>query len=83
MGNMEAANAEVERIMKMSDAELIAEIGPENVERYAAEGRDSFRRAQIEILRRALEACATQLAHCLGPDTEAGRMARNALAVSR
>lgn len=34
---------------------------------------------KIAILREALEACETQLAHCLGPDTEAGRMAREAL----
>lgn len=34
---------------------------------------------KIALLREALEACATQLAHCLGPDTEAGRQARDAL----
>jgi putative heme degradation protein len=34
---------------------------------------------KIALLREALDACATQLAHCLGPDTEAGRQAREAL----
>lgn len=34
---------------------------------------------QIALLRIALSDCATQLAHCLGPDTEAGRQAREAL----
>lgn len=34
---------------------------------------------KVVLLREALEACATQLAQCLGPDTEAGRMARDAL----
>jgi putative heme degradation protein len=34
---------------------------------------------QIALLRSALDACATQLAQCLGPDTEAGRQAREAL----
>lgn len=33
----------------------------------------------VKLLREALDACATQLAHCLGPDTEAGRMAQEAL----
>ena len=34
---------------------------------------------KVALLRAALDACATQLAHCLGPDTEAGRQAREAL----
>lgn len=34
---------------------------------------------KVALLRTALDACSRQLAHCLGPDTEAGRMAREAL----
>ena len=34
---------------------------------------------KVAMLREALEACETQLAHCLGPDTEAGRLAREVL----
>lgn len=34
---------------------------------------------KIAMLRAALEDCETQLAHCLGPDTEAGRYAREVL----
>lgn len=33
----------------------------------------------IKMLRAALDDCAKQLAHCLGPDTEAGRRAREVL----
>jgi putative heme degradation protein len=34
---------------------------------------------KVALLRDALDACAKQLAHCLGPNTEAGRQAREAL----
>ena len=34
---------------------------------------------KVALLRDALKDCATQLARCLGPDTEAGRKARAAL----
>jgi predicted ArsR family transcriptional regulator len=34
---------------------------------------------KVQLLREALTACATQLAHCLGPNTEAGRIAKRAL----
>ena len=34
---------------------------------------------KVALLRTALADCAKQLAHCLGPDTEAGRQAREAL----
>lgn len=34
---------------------------------------------RVQMLRDALKACSKQLAHCLGPDTEAGRMAKRAL----
>lgn len=45
-----------------------------------AEGRANARLiAAAPDLLDALEACAEQLAHCLGPDTEAGRKARAAL----
>lgn len=34
---------------------------------------------KVKVLRSALKACMTQLAHCLGPETEAGRVAKRAL----
>lgn len=34
---------------------------------------------KVEILRSALKTCMTQLAHCLGPQTEASRIAKRAL----
>ncbi len=36
----------------------------------------------VELLRDALKGCAKQLAHCLGPNTEAGRKAKAALAAT-
>lgn len=36
----------------------------------------------VLLLRDALAACAKQLAHCLGPDTEAGRQAAAALEIT-
>ena len=37
----------------------------------------------VALLRDALVDCAKQLAHCLGPNTEAGRKAKAALAATR
>ena len=37
----------------------------------------------VAMLRDALADCAKQLAHCLGPNTEAGRKAKAALAATR
>lgn len=37
------------------------------------------REDKMTMLREALMECSKQLAHCLGPDTEAGRMAKRAL----
>lgn len=34
---------------------------------------------KVKVLRSALETCMKQLAHCLGPQTEAGRVAQRAL----
>lgn len=34
---------------------------------------------KVKVLRNALVTCMKQLAHCLGPDTEAGRVAKRAL----
>lgn len=34
---------------------------------------------KVKILRSALKTCMKQLAHCLGPETEAGRVAKRAL----
>lgn len=34
---------------------------------------------KVKVLRSALKTCMTQLAHCLGPETEAGRVAKRAL----
>lgn len=41
------------------------------------------RQDKIALLREALADCSKQLAHCLGPDTEAGRKAKAALAATR
>lgn len=38
---------------------------------------------KVKILRAALKTCMTQLAHCLGPETEAGRVAKRALDATR
>ena len=38
---------------------------------------------KVKILRSALKTCMTQLAHCLGPETEAGRVAKRALDATR
>jgi predicted transcriptional regulator len=34
---------------------------------------------KVKVLRAALKTCMTQLAHCVGPETEAGRVAKRAL----
>lgn len=39
----------------------------------------SAKEDKIRVLRDALKTCAKQLAHCLGPETEAGRIAKRAL----
>lgn len=41
------------------------------------------REDKIEMLREALMACSNQLAQCLGPDTESGRIAAQALDATR
>ena len=41
------------------------------------------RQDKVKLLRDALSDCAKQLAHCLGPDTEAGRKAAAALSATR
>jgi hypothetical protein len=38
---------------------------------------------KVKLLRSALKTCMTQLAHCLGPETEAGREAKRALDVTK
>ncbi len=38
---------------------------------------------KVMMLRTALKTCMTQLAHCAGPETEAGRIARRALDATR
>jgi len=39
----------------------------------------SAKQDKVVVLRAALKTCMTQLAHCLGPETEAGRVAKRAL----
>lgn len=39
----------------------------------------SVKEDKVRVLREALKTCAKQLAHCLGPQTEAGRIAKRAL----
>jgi cell division inhibitor SulA len=41
------------------------------------------KRDAVALLRDALKDCAAQLSHCLGPDTEAGRKAKAALAATK
>jgi hypothetical protein len=45
-----ASDAEVERILAMTDDEIIAEVGgPEEAERIAAEGRAAFERIVADL----------------------------------